>query len=154
MQHPHPDIGPSLNDPLLHNIGGPISRRRSEKIRSSISRDYPSLARQTLTLHVELPPDTHDLEDWLSDMARQRGFKSLDEAEKALAMPEKRMTARILNPTTDGSESQDTLRNALILARTGMGHYHPDGTRLLTHRRLERRIRLTEIDTGAFYDMD
>lgn len=153
MQHPHPDIGPAVNNPLLHNIGGPISRRKSEKIRSSITRQSP-LARQTLTLSVELPPGTDDLHAWLADMARQRGFKSLDEAEKALALPGKRLIARILNPTTDGTESQDTLRNALILARTGMGHYHPGGTRLLTRRRLERRIQLTEIDTDAFYDLD
>jgi len=147
------DIGPNRNAPLLHNIGAPRSRRRSEQVRSSIC-GVPRLVRQKHTLQIALPPLTDDLEEWLTDMARQRGFDSLDAAEKALALPTKRLIVRILTPTADDTGSDDPLRSALILARTGMGHYHPDGTRLLTRRRLERRIQLTELDTDAFYDMD
>lgn len=140
-------------DPLLHNVGGPISRRRTEQVRASLSMQQ-GIARQVEILRLRIPPDAFDLEAWIADMARARGYADIDDAEQALGLPERRMLARTLPPDADRNAGSDPLRTALLLARTGTGRYFPDGDRLFTRRRLERHLRLTDINTNAFYGMD
>lgn len=138
---------------LLHNVGGPISRRRSEQVRASLSMQQ-GIARQVEILKLQIPPDTEDLEAWVETLAHARGYADLDEAERALSLPPRRMLARTLPPEADRNAGRDPLRTALVLARTGTGRYFPDGDRLFTRRRLERHLRLTDINTNAFYDLD
>lgn len=149
----HTGRGGRPQDPLLHNMGAPRSRRRTERVRSSLA-DRAPVARRRMTLELAIPAGTSDLEAWLDGLLHAYGFQDWEEAEAALDLPGYRM---LVGPASgDPGEPVDNhpLRTALILAKTGLGRYFPDGPRLFTRRRLERRIRLTGIDTNTFYGMD
>lgn len=144
---------------LLHNMGGPRSRSRSEQIR----RFYPGkeeCSGELLIAACPVPPEISGIEEWLLTVAAAAGLDGWEEVDRAIRLPEEKM---ILFPADDvvsgveessGENPAGFLRRALILARCNRNGYLPGGPVILTRSRLERNIRLMTLNTERFYELE
>jgi hypothetical protein len=139
---------------LLHNTGGPRSRTRTEEVRQSM------LLRGELTASTEIvclriPAEVTDPESWLLETARNEGFQNWEELGSFFILPKEKMLVTDHEGAGAGvTGPMERLRAALILARTNKYRYLPDGPMIFTRSRLERCIRLIEIDLNGFYEME
>lgn len=144
---------------LLHNMGGPRSRSRSEQIR----RFYPGKEECLRELVIEackVPQEISDIGEWLLTVASAAGLTGWEEVDRAISLPQEKMILFPVNKTTSGvgessgDNSVEFLQRALILARCNRNGYLPDGPVILTCSRLERSIRLMTIDIERFYELE
>ena len=144
----------------LHNVGSPLSRIRSETIRSSfqIAPDQQSEAKKNQTIW-SIPKEAlkHDPIEWLESIARQNGYRNLEEALWKIEIPAFRALAisrRIENHRVQKSSAYETLQHAAVLSRIGHHLYEPARPPVISERRLTRIVELTEFFNQSFYELD
>lgn len=139
---------------LLHNTGGPRSRTRTENVeRSAVSA--PGMVGASETHFLQVPEWVADPESWLLLIARAEGFDGWAAAERFFHLPKKKMTVLVPEgPVEPAQGNLWILRTAMILARTNGQRYLPEGPAVFTRHRLDRCLRLVEIDLYGYYGMD
>jgi hypothetical protein len=142
----------------LFNTGGPMSRRRTERLRASIIRPGGSLfcpARYYAGL--EFPEDADPVEV-IEEVMMVCGYRSVGEARMGMSskLPRRLMATmpcqRERNCRADRDDPQTVLRYALILGLSTAQVYDPERPVLWTRASLTRRIEL--VDLEAFYAAD
>jgi hypothetical protein len=108
--------------------------------------DQAFLRGNQLDLKIQLTPAKfEEILTWI---------KQID--EKELVIPHRPM---IVLPSKETKESEvkfekSFLTELLILAKTGVSYYHPDNYPIFSYQRLNRSIRLVEINIESYYEMD
>jgi len=133
---------------------GPRSVVKTEKVYESIFEgERQSVLYEIVSLKI--PKKVTDLEKWMDNLLLACGFKDWEEAGKALKLPAKTM---LLFPALQDSESpkdkKSMLRVAMILSKSNTNRYWPNSPMICTQSRLNRSVRLIEINTYEFYGMD
>jgi hypothetical protein len=140
---------------LLNNMGGPISRVRTEKINSSLF-DHPGMDGSREIHFLDVPEWEEDLEEWYLSIARKLHWNKWEEALPSLKLPAGRwliLPAReLLKPTRVLLTGK--LRSAVILSKCNKSHYSPDSPMIFTRSRLERKIEMIRINLNSYYEMD
>ncbi|MDA0987515.1 MAG: hypothetical protein O3A55_07970 [Bacteroidetes bacterium] len=141
---------------LLNNMGGPISRSRTEDISSNILLKE-KLISKTEIYDINIWVDDQDIEKLLINCAQKFGWKTLEEASKYLNLPKEKYL--ILNCTNNQNKkiklfSKVMLKHVLILSKCNHIYYHPTSPIILTKNRLSRCIKLIKIDINKYYDME
>ena len=139
---------------LLHNTGGPRSRTRTENVQRS-AVNAPGMAAASENHFLQLPEWVTNPESWLLQMAREEGIDGWEEAERLFILPRNKMTVtQPEGPVEPAQGNLWILRTAMILARTNGQRYLPEGPAVFTRHRLDRCLRLVEIDLNGYYGMD
>jgi hypothetical protein len=140
---------------LTFNSGGPMSRRRAERLQSSLLRPGRSLycpARHYAGLGF---PEDADPAEMVEEVMLLCGFRSAGEARLALAptLPGRLMATLPSEREPDcrlGRDEPDAiLRHALILGLSTAQVYDPSRPVIWTRASLTRRLEL--VDLEAFY---
>lgn len=149
-----------LSSGHLHNVGSPLSRIRSETIRSSfqMATDQKSEDQKNRTVW-SLPKAAleNDPIEWLESMARQKGYRNLEEALWKIEIPAFRALAInrcFENYRAQQSTELETLQHAAVLSRIGQHLYEPARPPVISERRLIRIVELTEFFNQSFYELD
>jgi hypothetical protein len=139
----------------LNNSGGPSSRVRTEKISSSLF-DQPGICRSRELFMLDIPVDVNNIEIWLLSIARQQGWKSLEEALHHLQIPAgRRLIFPVENIATTCKLSKiGILKSAIILSKCNKSFYIPGSPMIFTRSRLERKIEMLMINIEGYYEMD
>ncbi len=140
---------------LLNNMGGPTSRARTEKIKSSLF-DIPGIG-CTREMHMlDVPRDVVDIEHWLLAIALVLNWNTLEEALPHLDLPAGRwmIFPSEGNPAPFKSLLTRKLRSGIILSKCNKSHYSPDSPMIFTKSRLERKIEMVRINLNGYYEMD
>lgn len=133
---------------------GPRSIVKTEKVYESI---FEGESQGVLCEIVSLnpPKKTSDLEKWMEKLLHACGYKDWEEAANALKLPAKTM---LLFPALQDSESlkdkKSMLRAAMILSKSNTNRYWPHSPMICTQNRLNRSVRLIELNTREYYGMD
>ncbi len=139
----------------LNNSGGPRSRVRSEPVKESFFAKG-RVHSQTYSYGLHLPPDVDEPESWVLEMAKSLGWENWEEVRRQIILPPEKLLALpdpdIILPKTPSV--RETVEAAVILSLTGLYHYIPDGICVFTRARLERKIRLININTHQFYELE
>ena len=142
----------------LFNMGGPMSRRRTERIHSTLlgqARSALQWPRQSIVV-LEFPVHIAPI-DYVEALLKQAGFTSPNQAlQKRTDLPmgmyychTQKLTERhrrLALPQTD----DERLRAALLLGLCGPNFYSPDRTVIWTEARLTRAVGLYR--PGGFYE--
>ena len=142
----------------LFNMGGPMSRRRTERIHSTLldnTRSGIQWPRQELVV-LHFPPGVSPVE-YVEKVLATSGFSTPDGALKHYrdlpagmhychTVTLDKQARQQASPQTDGA----FLRAALILGLCGPNFYSPDRTAIWTEARLTRAVGLYHI--GGFYE--
>jgi hypothetical protein len=140
---------------LLNNMGGPMSRARTEKINSSLF-DHPGMDISREIHFLDVPGLEKDLEKCYLSIARKLHWNSWEEALSNLKLPTGRWlifpAGDILTPPR--SLLTIRLRSAVILSKCNKSHYSPDSPMIFTRSRLERKIEMIRINLNGYYEMD
>ena len=139
----------------LNNSGGPRSRVRSESIKKNYLEES-AVASVSGIISVPIPKNVNDLEWYYLNMAKELGWNSWQEAVRNLPMPEGKKiiieTDEVMHNAT--LNKYDILKNALVLAKCNQVNYQPDGEMIFTHKRLDRKVKLYNIQLNKFYELD
>jgi len=140
---------------MLNNMGGPRSRARTEKIKSSLF-DIPGIG-STREMHMlDVPLEVVDIGNWLLALAHVLNWNTLEEALPHLDLP----AGRWLIFPSQGSPAPfkslltRQLRSGIILSKCNKSHYCPDSPMIFTRSRLERKIEMVRINLNGYYEMD
>lgn len=142
----------------LFNMGGPMSRRRTERIHSTLlsqTRSALQWPRQFIVV-LEFPAHTSPI-DYAEGLLQQAGFKTPEQAlQQRTDLPTgmyychtQKLTdrhRRLARPQTD----DERLRAALLLGLCGPNFYSSDRTVIWTEARLTRAVGLYR--PGGFYE--
>ena len=138
----------------LYNSGGPNSRQRTEPIQSDFL-DTSGTHRNSEIYRLSIPEDITDIEAWLVEHVLSFGWNTLDEAIRKLPVPTNRMMAfAVKDEEPQSMNSLDIVLNALILAKTNDSCYNPESPLIFTKKRMNRTIKLVEIDINKYYELD
>lgn len=139
---------------LLNNSGGPRSRVRSEAINESYLCANTAVHEGYYAL--DLPADVN-VETWLLSFADELGWKSWDQVIENIALPQ----VKLLVFDEPGYEAHircydniHVLTTAIILSMCNPFCYLPHSPRIFTRSRLERKIKLTQINLKSFYELE
>lgn len=140
---------------MVHNMGGPRSRSREEKVNSDFLADN-KLEHDAMDLYFFSCPEGADPESILLDLGEIIGLHGWKEINRTIGLPDKKLLVRPLNENVSGEDLSPAivLRMAMVLARCNALWYLPDGPAIYTRSRLQRRIRLVEFNTEDFYELD
>lgn len=139
---------------LLHNSGVGRPRNREERIRGNFLLESNTIASVT-SLHINLPGNIVDVEDWLKGLLRLAGWKNIEEAISHVPLPNKRLMAfpvKAIAPMP--LNHREWIHQALILAKTNEVCYHPGAPLIWTRKRMHRNIQLIDINLDKFYGLD
>jgi hypothetical protein len=138
----------------LHNIGGPSSRIRSEKITSSIF-DSETLKTQSEIHSLNIPNEVDDIEEWVISLYETNAFFDWEQIEAKIKLPTVRMLVLPAKITDRKSISRyEMFRSAVILSKCNSNFYAPDSPMIFTRNRLNRNIELIKINLNSYYGMD
>lgn len=144
----------------VHNVGAPMSRARSETIRSSYrleNNPEQNDPQKTSIWFIQPLTKTHDTIEMLEKFARKAGYQNLEEAMWKIPIPPnqalaiERMDNVLRQPRDSGPE---TLRHAAVLCRIGNHYYDPARPPVISLRRLNRIMELTDFPNQSFYELD
>lgn len=126
----------------------------SKKLKSSLLDD-PRIGRYEIRARLGLPVGSTDLQSWLEDLCREAGYAGIDAAMTGLSLPNTRLLVVPAEKSDDVGEEPSTplekLRVALILAKTNLYCYRPNAQTIPTRTRLQRNIRLIQLDVEGYY---
>ena len=140
---------------LLNNMGGPLSRVRTEKIASSLF-DHPGIE-IFREIHIwEVPLWEEDLEKYYLSIARKLHWNNWEEALPCLNLPAGRW---LIFPASDNLKPANSLlirklRSAVILSKSSKSHYSIESPMIFTRKRLERNIEMIKINLNNYYELD
>lgn len=139
----------------LNNVGIPMSRVQTEKVRVSIF-DVSELRDKSGIFQVSVPSHIINIEEWLLEIAQQLNWPDLEEAARHLTFPKERLLVLSADEKkqTDSLSPQDLLRNAVILSKCSGNFYNPDSAMILTRNRLNRCVELIKINLDNYYGLD
>lgn len=133
---------------------GPRSVVKTEKVNESIFQDACHIS-HIENISLSIPDGVLDLEKWMMDLMHDCGYKDWYEAERDLQLPQKTM---LLFPAQLESvlpiEKKLMLRTALILSKSNTNRYWPNSPMICTQNRLNRSVRMIEINTNEYYGLD
>lgn len=139
---------------LLNNSGGPRSRVRSEAINESYLSASTAVHKGYYAL--DLPDELKNVEAWLLSFADELGWKSWDEVIKNIELPQ----VKLLVLDEPGYQAHincydniHVLTTAIVLSMCNPFCYQPQSPRIFTRSRLQRKIKLTQINLKNFYDL-
>jgi hypothetical protein len=143
----------SFDAGLLLNSGGPMSRTRSERVRSTVLGDDQGPIRCPGILHVAIDfgrrSPLRSVERWL----RAAGFENEEEARAFVALPDRPCICQVDAAPQPARAADLTalegLRLAMVLGRCTASFYDPRRPVLWTTTSLTRRLVL--FDGGGFY---
>lgn len=135
--------------------GGPQSRVRAEMIHESYLTGKTTVDAGSYA--IDLPEYVNDIEAWLLDMAEKMGWQGWNDIGRRIGIPGEKLLV-INEPDHEiqphMTEKGNIIRTALILSMCNKFFYLPDGPRIFTRSRLERKIKLTKINIKNFYELD
>lgn len=140
---------------VLNNTGGPRSRVRSETVNESYLSGKTAV--DIGYYKLDIPEKVNDMEGWLLNMAEQIGWKGWKDIKSNIDLPQEKLM--VFNEPendiqTELAETCIIIRNALILSMSNKYCYLPDGPRIFTRSRLDRKIKLTKINIKNFYELE
>lgn len=140
---------------VFNNTGGPRSRVRSEIVYKSYLTVKTSV--KVGYYAIDLPESVNDIEAWLLDMAEKIGWQGWEDISCRIGIPSEKLLV-INEPDNEiqphMTEKENIIRTALILSMCNNFFYLPEGPRIFTRSRLERKIKLTKINIENFYELD
>jgi hypothetical protein len=150
-----PGYAPS--GPLGCNTGGPMSRNRTERIRSTLLGDRTRHGYWSSVEVVVLPrPEGLTLRDWCFGLLEEAGFASAEEARRHIDVPRSVMAVARgdtmlskFRASNISNDPQACLRAAVILGSCSETFYDPDRSIIWTDRVLGRQVTLNSV--GDFY---
>lgn len=138
---------------MLHNSGGPRSRVRTELIDSNLLAEN-GMSISLGLIGVSVPDEVSDVEAWLRNTLHITS--EWNEVSRQCRLPDKRLM--VFTEQEPGKPYQldgtDLLHAVLILSKCSQHSYNPDSPFIFTKKRINRSIRLLEINYHAFYEMD
>lgn len=140
---------------VFNNMGGPYSRSRTEPVSECYFSQNPG-AVETGCYAFELPDRVNDIEAYLLDVARVAGLKGWRDIDRNILLPDEKMMVFPLTGEmyVPADTSKERIRAALILSMSNSSCYIPDGPRIFTRARLNRKIRLMSIKIDEFYELE
>ena len=140
---------------VMNNSGGPRSRVRTEEIHADFFTENVAGTCQGI-LSVKIPARVVDIEKWLKNCCKNFNKMSWDEIGKTLRLPDQTMMVFTINDYSLMKHlvKNDFIRSALILAKCNKHSYDPDSPFIFTRKRLDRCIKLIEINNDQFYALD
>ena len=147
-----PDIAVGID--RWANSGGPMSRTRKERIRSSLLGNDDGLVRCPRIVRVGIDFPSGDPVELVTAILCEEGFASSEDLRGELDLPVRPLIAR---PCTERSgvvhasydARRDVLWNALVLGLCTAQVYDPSRPVLWTQASLTRRLEL--FDPSGFY---
>ncbi len=147
---------PSLFDSLSNiNMGGPRSRVRTEPINSTLlTHDNYAEIKGTFSLHI--PEDVYDIEDWILKLASEESLNGWQDINESIFLPTDRLilTHEPDKNTSESLSNYEKITAALILSKCNKFTYLPNGPRIFTRERLNRKIKLVKLNINQFYEME
>lgn len=137
------------------NIGGPMSRSRSELIASTLLGRDQGAVRCPRSLRLGLAfPSRADPVKVIEKLLRSNGFDSAEELRFEFALPEGRLICRPLDPKASrlavrGGPEREVLEQALLLGLCNAQLFDPRRPVLWTQTSLTRGLEL--FDPAGFY---
>ena len=152
LDHRMPEIWAKLDQ--LANSGGPMSRTRKERIRSTLLGNDHLLVRCPRIVRVGIEFPDVDPVDVLTGILNGEGYASPEDLRGELEIPDRALIAR---PYTERAgivdvrydARRDVLWNALVLGLCTAQVYDPSRPVLWTQASLRRRLEL--FDPAGFY---
>ncbi|MGV8963787.1 MAG: hypothetical protein ACOH2V_10480 [Candidatus Saccharimonadaceae bacterium] len=140
---------------LLNNSGGPHSRVRSETVKESFLSGN-DISAEIDCYKITIPENVPDIEEWLLQMAKAIGWDGWKEITRHILLPREKL---MVFPMTDELKStkrevRQLLAVALVLSMSNRYTYLPDGPRIFTRSRLDRSIKLLQINSNHFYELE
>ena len=140
---------------VLNNSGGPRSRVRSETVNESYMSGKTAV--DIGCYEIDIPEKVNDIEGWLLNVAEEIGWKGWKDINSNIDLPLEKLM--VFNEPendiqTNLAETGTIIRNALILSMSNKYCYLPDGPRIFTRSRLDRKIKLTKINIKNFYELE
>ena len=152
LDHRMPEIWAKLDQ--LANSGGPMSRTRKERIRSTLLGNDHLLVRCPRIVRVGIEFPNADPVDVLTGILNGEGYASPEDLRGELEIPDHALIARpyteragIVDVRRDAC--RDVLWNALVLGLCTAQVYDPSRPVLWTQASLTRRLEL--FDPAGFY---
>lgn len=146
---------------LLHNVGAPMSRVRSEIIRSTFTGRRGEQGQELKPQRLWFIPHTaiigQDSVVWLHELAVSLGYQDFQDALRRVPCPPQAMIAVVhQKPGLRGehASAEETLQHAAVLTRVGNRFYDPAKPPVASDRRLHRIIELVELTNETFYELD
>ncbi|MFM8950768.1 MAG: hypothetical protein ACKOKB_08325, partial [Bacteroidota bacterium] len=133
---------------------GPRSIVKTEKVHESIFKDAKQSSNNE-TVSLQPPKKVLDFEKWMTKLMRDCGYKEWDEAVEDLNLPGKTMLLfPSLQHTETPTDKKTMLRTAIILSKSNSHRYWPHSPMIFTQNRLNRSVRMIEVNTNDYYGMD
>ena len=139
----------------LANIGGPMSRTRSEHIASTLlGRDQGAIrCPRSLRLGLTIPSRAHPVKA-IEKLLQSNGFGSAEDLRDEFALPEGRLICRPLDPKASrlavrGGPEREVLEQALLLGLCTAQLFDPARPVIWTRSSLSRVVDL--FDLQRFY---
>lgn len=155
MENTQEKINNTSKQRHLFNTGGPSSRVRSEKIRSSMF-ESEELKMQSEIHSLDIPKKITDIEKWVISLYGPSLLFDWDHVKAELKLPAVRMLI-IPTATLDLRYSVsrfEMFRSAVILSKCSKNYYSPDSPMIFTRNRLNRKIELIKINLNNYYGVD
>lgn len=147
-----PDISSGIEE--YANSGGPMSRTRTEHIRSSLLGSDDGVIRCALKIRLGLKfEDTHPV-DCLEAILKSEGFRDPEELRSRYELPQMKLICGPVRNTAErldvfASPPRDVLEQALMLGLCTAQLYDPGRPVLWTETSLTRAVEL--FDPRGFY---
>ena len=152
LDHRMPEVWARLDQ--LANSGGPYSRTRKERIRSTLLGNDDGLVRCPRIVRVGINFPDADPVEMLAGLLAEEGFGSPEDLRNEFDIPRGRLLARpfqgyggLVHSSYDAR--RDVLWNALVLGLCTAQIYDPSRPVLWTQASLTRRLEL--FDPYGFY---
>lgn len=109
-----------------------------------------------LTARLEVPDGVVDIDSWLLPIAEEvTGITNWIDICEWAGLPGKNMPVFPCGEEClPAKQPEDILRTALILSKCNDFRYLAEGPMILTRNRLDRGVRLMELNTRGFYELD
>ncbi|CAN5385716.1 hypothetical protein BH10BAC5_BH10BAC5_25780 [soil metagenome] len=148
-------IGQYSGQKNLHNTGGPRSRVRTEKIRSSIFESKEFIAHNEIH-SLKIPAKITNIDSWILAISKRLGWNSLETAIPFLNLPIERLLVIPINMPENELRNSDIkiIRSAVILSKCSNNYYCPDSPMIFTRNRLDKKVELIKIDLNNYYGVD
>lgn len=149
----HHECGRDVRSPLYANYGGPMSRTRTERVRSTLLGENDEFIRCPTRLRLALDFCGRDPWTCMNRLLRDSGLENPEELRGLYPDPPPPMLC-VVNPKVvplriiDGRDPE-ILAQAFLLGLCTAVFYDPARPVIWTHASLTRRVEL--FDTGGFY---
>jgi len=112
---------------------------------------------EMIKVSVSITDPQLDIEEWVLQMVKAKGYKSIEAIVPCLNLPKQKYTVLDLNGVQEVANPPTQfalIRNAIILSKSNHVFYDPASPLIFSHKRLHRSIKLININLTSFYELD